>query len=122
MAQTVETLRAALSASADANLSLEQRALVTARVWMEGIRQLEATRRAHERVLPAGERPLQAAFVATLALGTLGCMMLGHRARASFVKRGEQFHFPEVTVAQRLGAPYGGGVIVSVSSPPSKSA
>ena len=114
MAQMVETLRAALAASADTQSSLEERALGTARAWMKGVRQLELDRRAHQRMLPARERPLQAAFLATLVLGCSGCLLLGNRARAVRQQRSEQLYFPEVTVGQRLGAPHGGGLIASV--------
>ena len=122
MTQIVETLRAALSASADVRMPLEERALATARVWMNGVRVLEADRRAHQQVLPARDRPLQAAFLLTLTLGCAGCLVLGHRTRITRLRRSEQLCFPDIAVGQRLGAPHGGGLFIRPEPPQQGSA
>lgn len=115
IAALVENLRTAMAQAQRPNLSPEERLTGCVETWLEGILRLETERQAKQKVLPPTQRPIAIAYASILSLGALATFFLGSRGRRLLAAEQHQMLFPEVQVGQRLGAPHGGGVIVSSS-------
>lgn len=116
LAEMVEVLRAALVAASD-DLPLDEKLVVASRRWLEDIRSLEARRRLGERVIQERDRPLLLAFVCLLGVGSVAGFRLAARERQRLTLQQQGHPFPEVSVSTRLGAPFGGGRMVTGEGP-----
>ena len=81
----------------------------------QNLRELADLRREGET---AGNREtllLAGSFVAVMLLAGLAASLLARRLRRNELSHLETYHFPKVTVQERLGAGLGGGVVVEAS-------
>jgi len=68
-----------------------------------------------------GNLKLMAVFFGIIALFVLLGTLMWMKFRSAEVKSNTSHYFPEVEVAQRLGAPYGGGCVSEASFAPASS-
>ncbi len=86
---------------------------------LEIIRQLtvlERQRVANQQVFQPAETRLLKVAVPALGVGALLLFIIGTLTRKRDVSRSIRHFFPECQVGQRLGAPFGGGVVVEPGS------
>lgn len=89
----------------------EDRLLQAAELAVERVNRLEASRRLGQRFLTVADVRLAAFVGAALAAAGTAAWFLAHRRRQRRVAAGAMLVFPEVSVAPRLGAPFGGGAV-----------
>ncbi len=92
--------------------SLEQRLVQSLRAVMKEVRVLENQHRRAEVTLPKDHLRLATGFTGVVVAGALVAGLLGIALRRREVQSSLQSYFPSVRVPSRLGALFGGGVIV----------
>lgn len=109
-AELVETMQDARRLLSDQTLALDERLMLAAHGWMGRLRALETVRLQQSLLIQRDEKRL--ALIVAGLLGAFACVaaVLGLLARRRDASAAQHFHFPEVQVSQRFGAPYGGGV------------
>lgn len=109
-AELVEIMQETSRIFADGALTLDERMALAARSWMERLRALESVHLRQTLLIQQDEKRF--AVMAAAALGGLAFIaaVLGLLSRRRDASAEHQFHLPEVQVATRFGAPYGGGV------------
>lgn len=109
-AELVEIMQEASRLLADDKVALEDRMLLATRSWMDRLRAFETVRLRQTLLLQRDEKRLAATTTVSLGCLALAGVVLGLLSRRRSDSAQEQFFLPEVQVAARFGAPYGGGV------------
>lgn len=117
-AELVEIMQESARVFSDGTLTLDERIVAAARTWMERLRTLESTRLKQSLLLQQDEKRLALAAAAILGILAFAAAVLGLVSRRRDTRAERRFYFPEVQVAMRLGAPYGGGVTAENISAP----
>jgi hypothetical protein len=108
----VEVLRHSLSEASDDTLPGQEKLLATARLWMTEVRALESQRQLSLAPFQKKETPLLLGFLSILALGGITGLRLATQKRFLVGLQNQRFHFPDIVIGQRLGAPHGARVIL----------
>jgi hypothetical protein len=111
-------MRQTLEAMQKGNLSLEEKVLIGSRTWMTGLRTLEKQRLLAQKLLQPHETSLLILFILLFFSSAILIHWLSKRQHLRRVDALTQYHFIEVPVNARLGAPYGGGVILQIPDNP----
>lgn len=117
-AELVDIMQESARMFSDGTLTLDERIMAAAGIWMERLRALERTRLKQTLLLQQDEKRLAAAAAAMLGMLAFAAAVLGLISRRRDSRAERRFYFPEVQVAMRLGAPYGGGVTAEVKTAP----
>lgn len=110
MLKQVEAVRAASSAGAEAE-TLGSRLHLCAENWMSEVRVLEKERQRQLEPLSKRATILFSAYLGVLVVGAVFVWIVARVRRNAERSSAEQVSLPDVTVAPRLGAAFGGGVI-----------
>jgi len=98
---------------------LDKRLLGASKVLMERLTVLHKVRELQSRFLHRREWLLAGALAVLLVIGAILARVLSARRKKRDTYANEAFYFPDVEVAIRFGAPFGGGVIAQVGGPQS---
>jgi len=96
----------------DANKTTEQRITEFMAKLLMGMREIKHQQAGMDQSFSRDHRRLAIAFATACGIGALVLFFLGVRARRQDVQDALQSHMPEIEVATRLGAPFGGGVAI----------
>jgi hypothetical protein len=107
----VEALRAAGEPFRQENLSPEDRLIQAIEILMQRFSKADAKLRLHSQLLPGLERKAALLFFIILSTGTLLIFALLAWSKKRRAENAVRHFFPLFPAAERLGAPYGGGVI-----------
>lgn len=116
LSEMVEVLRNSLKEASDAAVPGQEKLLVTARLWMKEVRDLEAKHRQSLAIVQNKDAPVLFGFVSLLALGGITGLRLASKKRSKVSLENQRILFPEIVVGQRLGAPYGTRTILPEDS------
>jgi hypothetical protein len=116
LSEMVEVLRNSLKEASDAAVPGQEKLLVTARLWMKEVRDLEAKHRQSLAIVQKKDAPVLFGFVSMLALGGLTGLRLASKKRSKVSLENQRILFPEIVVGQSLGAPYGTRTILPEDS------
>lgn len=115
-AELVEIMRHTRLLLTDANLTLDERLSAAAHFWIDRLRVLESTRLKQTLWLQRNEKRPALILGAILAGAAVLAAIVGWLSRLRAARVGRRFHFPEVHVGTRFGAPYGGGVTSEIAA------
>ncbi len=113
-AELFELMQEARRILNDETLTLDERLVQSTRSWMERLRVLESVRLKQSLLIQRDEKKLALVSASTLGGLALLAALLGLVSRRSGARAEHRFHFPDLQVGTRFGAPYGGGVVVEV--------
>lgn len=94
----------------DSNKTPEQRLTDFMGKLLRGMRSIQLQQAKMEQSFTPDHRRLAVAFATAIGVGGLILFILGVRSRRQDVQNALQSHLPQMEVATRLGAPFGGGV------------
>lgn len=115
-AELVEIMQETRRIFSDKFLTLEERFALATRTWTDRLRTMETARLRQSLWFQRGEKPLALAAIIGLASAALAASVLGWLSRRRSACEVRRFHFPDVEVGMRFGAPFGGGVTAEVST------
>ena len=110
----IEALRASARPVEQSNAPVEERVAQATRELLSRIRAMEQARVRQHAVLTRREGLLAMLFLGLLAAGGLGAALGLNIWREKRREATRTYLLPEVEVGMRLGAPYGGGVVVEM--------
>jgi hypothetical protein len=111
-ADLIMLMQAGARIVANQDVPLDQRLEKSVMLTLDRLRELERERARMTHTLPASHLRLAKACTGVLAAGSLGLLVICGAARKREARARWHLLFPEVQVAQRFGAPRGGGVTV----------
>ncbi len=95
---------------------VDEVAVVTGlRSLMEKLVKLDQLAGARTKIWRPSDKLLAGGFLACVLIGGLITLLVSKRLKRTEGELATQHYFPDVSVGQRFGAPFGGGVIVEVS-------
>ncbi|MCB1210925.1 MAG: hypothetical protein KDK97_16500 [Verrucomicrobiales bacterium] len=97
---------------------LDQRLIGASNLLMQRLTALHEVRALQNRFLQRREWMLAAVLLGLLVCGAIIARILSARRAKREAYASEVFYFPDVEVAIRFGAPFGGGVIGQLGGPP----
>lgn len=111
-----ETMHEARRILSDTSLTLDERFVLATRSWIDRLRGLEAVRLRQSLLIQKTEKRFALVSAGVLAALALVAGVLGLLSRRRDVRAERRFHFPDIQVGLRFGAPYGGGVTAEISA------
>lgn len=115
-AELFELMQESRRVLSEGTLTLDERFVQATRSWMERLRVLESVRLKQSLLIQRDEKKLALVSASTLVSLTVLAAVLGLLARRRGASAEHRFLFPEVQVAARFGAPYGGGVVAELKT------
>lgn len=115
-AELIDIMRHTRLLLTDAKLTLDERFSAAAHFWIDRLRVLESTRLKQTLWLQRSEKRPALILGAVLAGAAVLAALVGLLSRLRDARLGRRFHFPEVHVGTRFGAPYGGGVTSEIAT------
>lgn len=115
-AELVEIMQDTRRMLLDTKLSLDERLAVATRQWVDRLRVMESVRLKQSLWIQRGEKRFSLGMVIALAAGAFLVAVIGLISRVFGARADRRFHFPEVHVGMRFGAPYGGGVTAEIKA------
>ena len=97
---------------------LDQRLIAASNLVMQRLAAMQKVRVVQNQLWPRQEVMLAGALLTVLICGGILARILSARRRVREAYESEVFYFPDVEVATRFGAPFGGGVIAELGVPP----
>lgn len=114
----VEALRAAGEPFRQKSLPIDQRIIEATEVLMRRFSKTHTQLKLHAELLPGNERQAALIFLVILSSGTFSLFLLLARNKRRREENAIRYFFPSFPAAERLGAPYGGGVIAELKGDP----
>jgi hypothetical protein len=115
-AELVEIMQDTRRMLTDTKLTLDERIAVATRHWIDRLRVMESVRLRQSLWIQRGEKRFALTLVIALVGASMIAAILGLASRMRDARTGRRFHFPEVHVGMRFGAPYGGGVTAEIKA------
>lgn len=115
-AELVEIMQHTRLQLTDTKLTLDERITLAVHHWIDRLRVMESVRIKHTLWIQRNEKRPALILVSILAGAVVLAAIVGMLSRLRDARIGRRFHFPEVHVGTRFGAPYGGGVTSEIGT------